>query len=106
MEKLNLKEKKKVMNLASSWCIVRTSTPYGIHPTKKSFPLWVIQNIKEKKEINVVVDQFTSPTYVPNLSHMLIEIAKRQLVGINPSCWGYKDLKIRNGRVDSQQNES
>jgi len=80
--KTKLEGEKKVNNLASSWCIVRTSTPYGIHPTKKSFPFWVIQNIKEKKEINVVVDQFTSPTYVPNLSHMLIEIAKRQIVGL------------------------
>jgi len=73
---------KAVLNLASSWCIARTSTPYGIHTTKNSFPLWVIENLKEKKEINVVTDQFTSPTYVPNLSHMLIEIAKRQIVGI------------------------
>ena len=29
-----------------------------------------------------MTDQFTSPTYVPNMSHMLIEIAKRQFVGI------------------------
>jgi len=80
--KTKLEGEKKVMNLASSWCIARTSTPYGIHPIKKSFPLWVIQNIKEKKETKVVVDQFTSPTYVPNLSQMLIEIAKRQIVGL------------------------
>ena len=52
------------------------------HPTKKSFPLWVAENLIAKKSINVVVDQFTSPTFVPNLSRMLIEIAKRQLVGI------------------------
>jgi len=80
--KTKLEGEKKVMNLASSWCIARTSTPYGIHPTKKSFPLWVIENLKEKQEINVVVDQFTSPTFVPNLSQMLIEIANRQIVGL------------------------
>jgi len=79
--KTKLEGEKKVMNLASSWCIARTSTPYGIHPSKQSFPLWVVKNIKEGKEISVVTDQFTSPTYVPNLSHMLIEIAKRQIVG-------------------------
>jgi dTDP-4-dehydrorhamnose reductase len=73
---------KSVMNLASSWCIARTSTPYGIHQKKKSFPLWVAENLQNKTEINVIVDQFTSPTYVPNLSAMLIEIAKRQIVGI------------------------
>jgi len=68
--------------LASSWCIARTSTPFGIHPTKKSFPLWVKENLEAKKEIPVLIDQFTSPTYVPNLSKMLIEITIRQIIGI------------------------
>ena len=30
--------------LASNWCIARTSTPFGIHSTKKSFPLWLFIN--------------------------------------------------------------
>ena len=68
--------------LASSWCIARTSTPFGIHHTKKSFPLWVKENLEAKKEIPVLVDQFTSPTYVPNLSKMLIEVATRQITGV------------------------
>ena len=68
--------------LASNWCIARTSTPFGIHPTKKSFPLWIKENLDAKKEIPVLVDQFTTPTYVPNLSKMLIEIATRQINGI------------------------
>ena len=67
---------------ASNWCIARTSTPFGTHPTKKNFPLWVKENLETKKEIPVLVDQFTSPTYVPNLSKMLIEITARQITGI------------------------
>lgn len=69
-------------NLASSYSIARISTPFGIHKTKKPFPLWVRQNLEEKKEISVLTDQFTSPTYVSNLSKMLIEIATRQIAGI------------------------
>jgi dTDP-4-dehydrorhamnose reductase len=69
-------------NLASSYSIVRTSTPFGLHKIKKSFPLWVKENLESKKEIPVLVDQFTSPTYVPNLSKMLIEVATRQITGI------------------------
>jgi len=68
--------------LASNWCIARTSTPFGIHYKKKSFPLWVKENLEAKKEIPVLVDQFTSPTFVPNLSKMLIEVATRQITGI------------------------
>ncbi len=80
--KSKLEGEKAVMNLASSWCIARTSTPYGIHQIKKSFPVWVAENLNQKNTINVIIDQFTSPTYVPNFSRMLIEVAKRQLVGI------------------------
>jgi len=68
--------------LASSWCIARTSTPFGIHHKKKSFPLWIKASLESKKEIPVLVDQFTSPTYVPNLSKMLIEVATRQITGV------------------------
>ena len=80
--KSKLKGEKALNKLASNWCIARTSTPFGIHPNKKSFPIWIKENLEAKKEIPVLVDQFTSPTYVPNLSKMLIEIAKRQISGI------------------------
>jgi len=68
-------------NLSSSYAIARTSTPFGLHKTKKSFPLWVKENLESKKEIPILVDQFTSPTFVPNLSKMLIEISTKQIVG-------------------------
>jgi dTDP-4-dehydrorhamnose reductase len=68
--------------IASSWCIARTSTPFGVHPKKKSFPLWIKDSLESKKEISVLNDQFTSPTYVPNLSKMLIEVATKQITGI------------------------
>ena len=80
--KSKLKGEKALNKLASNWCIARTSTPFGIHPDKKSFPIWIKENLEAKKEVPVLVDQFTSPTFVPNLSKMLIEIAKRQISGI------------------------
>lgn len=80
--KTKLEGEKAVMNSASPWCIARTSTPFGIHPSKYNFPTWVAKNLSEKKEIRIVTDQHTSPTYVPNLSRMLIELTKRQVSGI------------------------
>jgi len=71
-----------VQDLASSWCIARTSTPFGVNNTRKSFPTFVIENLKARKETNAIIDQYTSPTYVPNLSQMLIEISTRQILGI------------------------
>ena len=71
-----------IQNFSSDWCIARTSTPFGLHPTKQSFPIWVIENLQRHKQIDVLSDQFTSPTYVPNLSKMLIEISERHLDGM------------------------
>jgi dTDP-4-dehydrorhamnose reductase len=65
----------------ASHCIVRTSTPFGFHPYKKSFPIWVIENLQNGNEIKIITDQFTSPTYTPNLSRMLIEIATKKISG-------------------------
>jgi len=61
--------------------IIRTSTPFGIHPKKTSFPSWVKESLESNRQIPVLVDQFTSPTFVPNLSKMMIEIAKKQITG-------------------------
>ena len=62
--------------------IVRTSTPFGLHSKKISFPIWVKKNLELEKEISVVVDQYTSPSYVPNISKMIIEIMERKITGI------------------------
>ena len=80
--KSKLEGEKAAQNFSTNWCIARTSTPFGLHPTKKSFPIWVIENLQKQKQIDVLIDQFTSPTYVPNLSRMLIEISERRITGI------------------------
>jgi dTDP-4-dehydrorhamnose reductase len=80
--KTKLDGEKEVQKSQCNWCIARTSTPFGFHPTKKTFPIWVINNLKNNKKINIFTDQFTSPTYVPNLSKMLIEISEKKISGI------------------------
>ena len=80
--KSKLEGEKAVQDFSTNWCIARTSTPFGLHPTKKSFPMWVIENLQKQKQIDVLIDQFTSPTYIPNLSRMLIEISERRITGI------------------------
>ena len=62
--------------------IVRTSTPFGVHSKKISFPFWIKKNLELKKEISVLTDQYTSPSYVPNISKMIIEIIEREITGI------------------------
>ena len=80
--KSKLAGERSVENFSSEYCIARTSTPFGLHSKKKSFPTWIIENLEQKNQINVLTDQITSPTYIPNLSQMLIEIAERKITGI------------------------
>lgn len=80
--KSKLEGEKAIMNFASKWCIARTSTPFGVSKLKKTFPLWVYENLKQNNKVNAAFDQFTSPTYVPNLCEMLEEILTKQLQGI------------------------
>ena len=47
--KSKLEGEKAVQNFSTNWCIARTSTPFGLHPTKKSFPMWVIENLQKQK---------------------------------------------------------
>jgi dTDP-4-dehydrorhamnose reductase len=67
---------------SENWCIARTSTPFGIHPKKLSFPLFVLKNLSQNHEINVMTDQITSPTYAFNLAEMLLEIIDKRIKGI------------------------
>jgi dTDP-4-dehydrorhamnose reductase len=70
-----------VRDFAAEWCIARTSTPFGRHPNRISFPQFVIERLSKGQEIKVVEDQYTSPTSTNNLAHMLLEIAKRRING-------------------------
>ena len=77
-----LQGEKAVQENATEWCIARTSTPYGIHPKKKTFPIFVAENLMAGNQVDVITDQYTSPVYVPNLSRMLIEIGSKKITGI------------------------
>ena len=99
--KSKLEGEKMIQTFSSDWCIARTSTPFGLHPTKKSFPVWVIENLKKQKQIDVFPDQFTSPTYVPNLSKMLIEISERHLNGIFHAAGATKISRYEMARIIS-----
>jgi dTDP-4-dehydrorhamnose reductase len=67
---------------SENWCIARTSTPFGLHPKKLSFPLFIVKNLSQGHEINVLTDQITSPTYALNLSEMMVEIIDKRVKGV------------------------
>ncbi len=60
-------------------CIVRTQWLYGLNG--KNFVETILNLTKTKKELNVVNDQFGSPTYTQDLAEALIRIAEMEVKG-------------------------
>ena len=65
-------------------CIARTSVIYGSRPAsgKVNFALWLINSLKSGKQVQVVTDQFITPTLNTNLAKMILEVAERRLSGV------------------------
>lgn len=64
------------------WCIARISTPFGIHQKKQSFPTFILNKLRRGETVNVVRDQYTSPSYSLDLAKMFLEIIDRRITHI------------------------
>ena len=66
------------------WTIVRTVLVYGYaHELNRSnIATWIINNLSEGKSINVVTDQFRSPTYVDDLARGIEKTVRYNKTGV------------------------
>jgi dTDP-4-dehydrorhamnose reductase len=66
------------------WAIARTVLVYGIvdNMSRSNIVLWVKQNLEQGKTINVVDDQFRTPTLAEDLADGCILIAEQSAEGI------------------------
>jgi len=66
------------------WAIARTVLVYGIvdNMSRSNIVLWVKQNLEQGKTINVVDDQFRTPTLAEDLADGCILIAEKHAKGI------------------------
>ena len=66
------------------WAIVRTVLVYGIvdNMSRSNIVLWVKQNLEQGKPINVVNDQFRTPTLAEDLADGCILIAEKKARGV------------------------
>jgi dTDP-4-dehydrorhamnose reductase len=67
-----------------SWAIARTVLVYGIvdNMSRSNIVLWVKSNLEQGKKINVVDDQFRTPTLAEDLADGCILIAEKKARGI------------------------
>lgn len=77
-------EGEKIVSSYPNHCIVRPSVIYGSKPAagKDNFVLWVINQLRIGKPIQILNDQVVSPTLNTNLAEMINEIAETRLTGI------------------------
>lgn len=65
----------------SKYLIVRTCNVFGWEAQGKNFVVRLINNLKEKKRMSIVNDQFGSPTYAKVLSKAVLHLVLNQKIG-------------------------
>lgn len=73
---------KAVKNICSNYAIARTSVLYGWNPDKPNFVTWVMGELKNKKQIKIINDNYNTPTLVDNLAEMIYGLIKEDKKGI------------------------
>lgn len=67
---------------SGQWCIARTSSIFGMHDRKLTFPFIVARKLYNKQKIMAFKDQYSTPTYARNLAEMIVDIVARRIHGI------------------------
>jgi dTDP-4-dehydrorhamnose reductase len=74
-------EGEKIVGGLHDHIIARTSVLYGNHP-RPNFVVWAIRELREGRRINIVEDQYNSPTLADDLSDILIKLVETEENGI------------------------
>ena len=86
-------ESENVKSIVSDCLILRPSVIFGFIPPKynktqddsvksMNFAMWVLKKLNEKQMLQVVDDQYNTPTFADNLAENILEMAKKDLKGI------------------------
>jgi dTDP-4-dehydrorhamnose reductase len=76
-----LEAEKIVLNTNKEFLICRPSVIYGWGPTP-NFVTWLIGELKSNKKVNIVNDQFSSPTLADDLADMILSLCEKGASGI------------------------
>jgi len=79
-----LQSEKIVMQSKLNWAIARTIIVFGTAEkiSRTNIVLWAIENLKNNKELNIVNDQYRTPTLAEDLADACIRIADKNAGGI------------------------
>lgn len=77
-----LQSEKVTLETNPKFCVARTSMLYGWSRTKSNLASTLIFNLRNRKKMDVIIDQIVSPSYNNDIADMLVEIAEKRLNGI------------------------
>lgn len=65
------------------FAIVRTSVLFGLGvDVKQNFFIWLYDNLKDGKKVNIVTDQFNTPTLVDDLAAGILQLVQRSAYNV------------------------
>ncbi|MCI5057984.1 MAG: SDR family oxidoreductase [Flavobacteriales bacterium] len=85
----------------SNWTILRTILVYGViaNGSRSNIVLWVKNSLEQGKKINVVNDQFRTPTLAEDLAKACLLVAKKKAHGVfnisGPDYMSMYDLALK-----------
>ncbi len=75
-----------IETLDNDFIIARTSVLFGPHKgnivSKLPFPTWLVQELRHKREVRVVGDQYNNPTHTDSLCEFLFTLLEREKSGV------------------------
>ncbi len=77
-----VKGEKNIQDTSNNYCIVRTGMVYGKNNVKQTLPDWILEKIENEQLLEMISDQFMTPTYLDNLCKMVEEIITKMYSGI------------------------
>jgi dTDP-4-dehydrorhamnose reductase len=64
------------------YTIIRTNVLFGIADSRPDFVRWVINSLKDNKQIRIVTDQFNNPTFIDDLVQAISKIIEFERDGV------------------------
>lgn len=77
-----LKGEETIKEHCQDYIVLRSSVLYGWHPNKLNFAMWVIEALRQERQINVVDDHYNSPTLADNLAEAVLKAVEKDARGV------------------------
>ncbi|MEM1509347.1 MAG: dTDP-4-dehydrorhamnose reductase [Thermofilaceae archaeon] len=71
-----------VKTACSEWCIVRTSSIYGLGPGRANFAKFLAERLSRSEPVKALIDQYTSPAHARLLACSVLELLEKRATGI------------------------